>query len=245
MTSRLSGWLSATRASLPRALRQPRWRPAQALDLARRFAQFWVLWSFLLLVHEAGHAVTAARLGMTARRVTVGVGPAIARASWAGTEGVLRLVPIAGVTKVDEVRAASGAAAGWDEWGRQVAVLGGGVLATLALALTVAGAVAVRERTRGTRWVVGRILLADALVLSVFNLLPVPPLDGGRALVDAVVALRGAPLSKDALFWLQVGGLACAVVPMTLWTRWTRRIDAVAMRWGAPAGVRPEAPPGA
>jgi hypothetical protein len=31
-----------------------------------------------------------------------------------------------------------------------------------------------------------------------------------------------------------VGGLALAIMPMTLWTRWTARIDSFALRCGAP-----------
>ena len=80
---------------------------------------------------------------------------------------------------------------------------------------------------------------ADAVVLTVFNVLPVPPLDGGRAVLETVEAWRGAPLAGDARLWVHVGGLALAVVPMALWTRWTRRIDAVAMWWKAPGS-----PPG-
>jgi Zn-dependent protease len=68
----------------------------------------------------------------------------------------------------------------------------------------------------------------------VFNFLPVPPLDGGRALFEGIAAWRGVPLAGETLFWVQVGGLALAVVPMTLWTRWTARLDAAAMWWGAP-----------
>jgi Zn-dependent protease len=88
------------------------------------------------------------------------------------------------------------------------------------------------------RWTWGRIVVADAVVLTIFNFLPVPPLDGGRAVIGAVAAWRGAPLPADALFWVQLGGLALAVAPMTLWTRWTERIDSVVLRWGAPARRR-------
>jgi Zn-dependent protease len=84
------------------------------------------------------------------------------------------------------------------------------------------------------RWVLGRFIVADAIVLTVFNFLPVPPLDGGRAVLGAIAAWRGGPLQSNVLFWVQVGGLALALVPMTLWTRWTRRIDAAAMLWGTP-----------
>jgi Zn-dependent protease len=175
------------------------------------------------------------------------MGPVVWRGQRGDAQVVLRLVPVAGLTSLGPARASTAVAAAagdesdgarWGEWAREAVTLGGGVLATLVLALGVAGAVAARERSSGTRWVWGRILVADAVVLTVFNFLPVPPLDGGRAVFGAVTAWRGAPLSGDALFWVQMGGMALAVVPMTLWTRWTARIDRAALWWGAPTAAR-------
>jgi Zn-dependent protease len=120
--------------------------------------------------------------------------------------------------------------------------IAGGVVATLALAVAMAGAVAARERSTGRSWRWGRYVVADALVLTVFNFLPVPPLDGGRVVIGALAAWRGVRLTNEALFWVQMGGLVLAVIPMTLWTHWTERIDALAQRWGAlgrPRGDRP------
>lgn len=240
----------------PRAPGAPR-RGVDLPALVRRIAHFWIVWSILLFVHEAGHAVIAWRQGLGVERVTVGVGPvlwrtplAAARAGGAGSAGsaggaggavpgelVLRLIPLAGITALV---ASEGDALhrGWGAWRRHAAVLAGGVVATLALAMGIAAVVATRERRSGARWVWGRILVADALVLTVFNFLPVPPLDGGRAVLEAMEAWRGAPLVGDARTWVYVGGLALAVVPMTLWTRWTRRIDTAALWWGAPPGSR-------
>ncbi|HJU64060.1 MAG TPA: site-2 protease family protein, partial [Gemmatimonadaceae bacterium] len=203
---------------------------------ARRLAYFWLVWSGLLLVHEAGHALSALEQGLEVRRVTVGVGPVLWRGEHPEAQLVLRLVPIAGVTSVDaKLDASPGADAdAWSEWSRHGATLAGGVIATLAAALALAIVVAARERRSGRRWVLARMVIADAVVLTVFNFLPVPPLDGGRAVLAAVSAWRGTPLSGDALFWVQLGGLALAVVPMTLWTRWTARIDALALWWRAP-----------
>jgi membrane-associated protease RseP (regulator of RpoE activity) len=213
--------------------------------LARRLASFWLVWSALLLLHEAGHALGAWHQGQQVRRVSVGVGPELWRGRHGDTQFVLRAVPLAGMTTLRTPRPDASApappadaTARWAAWRSQLLTLGGGVLATVALAGVVALGVAARERVAGARCVWGRALVADALVLTVFNFLPVPPLDGGRAVLGAVAAWRGAPLAGDALFWVQLGGLALAVAPMTLWTRWTARIDAVAMRWRAPAGGR-------
>lgn len=220
-----------------RSLEMPRRLLAGGPGLARRLVHFWIVWSVLLLVHEGGHALVARRQGLDLERVTVGVGPALWRGASEDTRFVLRLLPLAGLTEVEGSAASVGRrseAGGWSAWSRQAATLSGGVAATLVLVLILACIAALWERGARRRCLWGRIVIADALVLSVFNLLPVPPLDGGRALLAGVSALRGAPLSGDALFWLQVGGLALAVVPMALWTSWTRRIDAFALRWRAP-----------
>lgn len=233
-------------------LRLPRWRHGwsrpEAASLARRLAHFWIVWSALLLLHEGGHALAASRQGLAVRRVTVGMGPVLWSGHRGDTEVVLRAVPLAGVTTLRTPRTPAAAAPGrapsvaaagrWHGWAQQVTTLAGGVLATVVLAVGVAGLVMARERVTGARWIWGRILVADALVLTVFNFLPVPPLDGGRAVLGALAAWRGAPLAGPALFWVQLGGLALAVAPMTLWTRWTARIDRAALWWGAPNGAR-------
>ncbi|MGZ8379424.1 MAG: site-2 protease family protein [Gemmatirosa sp.] len=205
--------------------------------MSRRLAHFWIVWSALLLVHEAGHALSAWRQGHAATRITIGAGPVLWRERFGATEVVHRLVPVAGMTTLAKP-ADPTHAIGWPQWRTEIVTLGGGVLATLVLAAALGGMVAVRERRTGARCVWGRVLVADAIVLTVFNFLPVPPLDGGRAVTSAIAAWRGAPLPADALFWVQAGGLALAVVPMTLWTRWTARIDAIAMWWAAPRPPR-------
>lgn len=233
--------------SFPSPLLAPvaaRVRAFDAKAVARRLAQFWLVWSALLLLHEGGHAVSAWRQGLGVRRVTVGVGPVLWRGRHDDTQIVLRAVPLAGMTTLRKPPAVAtpspevAESARWGAFGEQVRTLAGGVLATLALAVGVSALVAARERITGTRWTTGRILIADAVVLTVFNFLPVPPLDGGRALLAGLAAWRGAPLAGDALFWVQVGGLALAVAPMTLWTRWTERIDSAALWWRAPRPAR-------
>jgi membrane-associated protease RseP (regulator of RpoE activity) len=205
--------------------------------MARRVAYFWVVWSGLLFIHEAGHAVAGREQGFDVRRTTVGVGPVLWRDTVGQTEAVLRLVPVAGVTVVRPADSPAGQSSmprSWSEWGDHAATLAGGVLATLLFATLVAAFVALRERRTGRLWKLGRFIVADAIVLTIFNFLPVPPLDGGRAVLGAFAAWHGMPLPSDVLFWIQVGGLALAAVPMLVWTRWTARIDAAALRWGAP-----------
>jgi membrane-associated protease RseP (regulator of RpoE activity) len=197
--------------------------------VGRRLLHFWIVWTALILVHEAGHAWMARREALDVERITVGVGPEIWRSEADDGRLVLRLVPVAGVTRVSDVtHDASGLR-------KALAVLSGGALATLVVVLAGIAIVAAWERVLRRRCVWCRIVIADALVLTAFNFLPIPPLDGGRAALAVLSSWRGASFSPDALFWLHLGGLALAIVPMVLWTRWTRRLDAIALRWRAPS----------
>jgi membrane-associated protease RseP (regulator of RpoE activity) len=206
--------------------------------LPRRLAYFWIVWSALLLLHEAGHAVVARWQGLAVRRVTVGVGPEVWQFTRGSTDVVVRLLPVLGMTSVAEP---SGTDA--RSWLSREAPLAGGVAATLAAAVLVAAGVLALERRSGRRFVLGRLVIGDALVLTVFNFLPVPPLDGGRVVLSALAAARGAPLAGDALFWVHLGGLTLALVPILVWTRWTAPIDAAVLTWWAPRGWHePEAP---
>jgi membrane-associated protease RseP (regulator of RpoE activity) len=225
-------WLTALSRLSPRHI----W----SYEPVRRLFHFWVVWSALLVVHEGGHAFAASRQEIAVSRVTVGVGPVLWRGQHGDTELVVRLIPLAGMTNLgrEGADASSGHAdhaEAWSAWRHELTTLGGGALATLVLAMGVVLVVACTERMRGRRWRWGRLLIADAVILTVFNLLPIPPLDGGRAMLGAIAVWRGAPLAHDALFWVHVGGLALAVAPMTLWTRWTACIDRAVLRWGAPA----------
>ena len=229
----------ATRCrSLVSSPRPPRSHRAPLSAFARRLAHFWLVWSALLFVHETGHAVGAWNQGLEVQRITAGVGPVVWRGSHDDTELVLRLVPLAGMTTFGPDHTSPGTGSrvhGWPTWGRELVTIAGGVVATLALGVVLSGVVLLRERATTRLWRWGRYVVADALVLTLFNFLPVPPLDGGRAVIGALSAWRGVHLTGDALFWVQLGGFALAVLPMTVWTRWTTRIDALALRWRAPA----------
>ncbi len=203
-------------------------RRRRASELLRRLAFFAVVWSGLLFIHESGHAWVATRQGRAIQNVQIGLGPTIWRGELAGTDLQFRLIPVAGLTRVATDPSAPPSLAS------EGAMFGAGIVTTAVFAILIAVFVGGWEQGVGRRCVWGRMIVADAVVLTVFNFLPVPPLDGGRAVLAAITALRGTPLSSDALFWTHLGGFALAILPMMAWTRWTRRIDTVAMWWKAP-----------
>lgn len=199
-------------------------------SLATRLAHFLFVWSGLLFIHESGHAWIAERQGIEVLSIMVGAGPVLWRGDIGGTRVSFHLVPVIGLTRV----ASPDYDAPNKSLASEVVMFGAGILATAAFALLITLLSASWEWRVGTRCVWGRMIVADAIVLTIFNFLPVPPLDAGRAVLAALTTWRAAPLSADALFWTQLSGVLLAVLPMTLWTRWTRSIDSVVMWWRAP-----------
>ncbi len=57
-------------------------------------------------------------------------------------------------------------------------------------------------------WLVAMLSLS----LGVMNILPIPPLDGGKIVVEIVERLMGRPLSRAGLARVQLRGRAAAVL---------------------------------
>ena len=145
-----------------------------------------------LLVHEFGHYVAARRLEIPIARVTVGVGPEIlrigARRIWR-----IRLIPIAGYTQYEPRAIAS-------ELQRAAILLAGpaanllfGIAVLVVPAALAHGVPPIEEQlwrmdVMSGLWLVG----AMSLAIGAFNLLPIPPLDGGALLLLLFGKVRGA-----------------------------------------------------
>jgi regulator of sigma E protease len=55
-----------------------------------------------------------------------------------------------------------------------------------------------------------------SISLGIFNLLPIPALDGGRALFIFVEMLRGKPIDPEKEALVHVGGFAALIMVMLL-----------------------------
>ena len=56
------------------------------------------------------------------------------------------------------------------------------------------------------------ILAVISLSLGITNLLPIPPLDGGKILLYIIEAIRKKPMKKDVEVWLQLAGFTAMIV---------------------------------
>jgi membrane-associated protease RseP (regulator of RpoE activity) len=154
----------------------------------------------LVLLHEMAHAWASALCGHPPRRVSVGFGPLL----WRRGLVELRMLPLGGYCETDVFARGTPA--------RQAFVAAAGPVANLLAAVLLAFA---PLPVRHAAWL--------SMGMCVANLLPFPPMDGGRVLVAVLLALGCAPgavrLVQDAGL-VMVVGLHAAVLGMPLGGDW-------------------------
>lgn len=194
-------------------------------DLIRQLS-FWVasmlLASFgLLAVHEVGHLLAARWSGIPVKRVRIGLGPTLcALSDRSGTNWSVGMMPIAGHL---ELRNGDGALTSVDP--RALAVMhaagpGANLLLSLAiyglsLALFGEGGL-VPSQDLHLPALAASMLSGLSIAIGLYNLVPIPPLDGGLLLVAALRALRGKRGPANSGSWVLRVGLTMNVVASVL-----------------------------
>jgi Zn-dependent protease/CBS domain-containing protein len=146
-----------------------------------------------VVVHEMGHALIARREGLQAKAIV--------------------LLPIGGITLLDDTRAVSAAESSKVAWQRDIRIALAGPLVNIGIAL-ITGAVVLARFPEAHLWTkpfihsnhLLRSLVWMNFFLGAFNLLPAYPMDGGHILravfsrhMDAVQATRRAVSIAHAL----------------------------------------------
>jgi len=166
-------------------------------------------------VHEAAHALAAARAGGTVREIGVGFGPAVFRTRVRALPLVVRALPLGGYAAVDVEALPPRRRAGMLLAGPLTNIALGAPLLYLlrrhpAVALGDAGrpvgltgvlgtfAALFRAADQGAG-AVGRLAGAINVGLGVMNLMPIYPLDGGYV-VASLLEARGASARARAAF---------------------------------------------
>jgi len=160
-----------------------------------------------IAVHEAAHAFAARRLSFHVKVVTIGWGPRCF--SWhdkAGTVWDVRALPFGGncqfITAGDS-RSADGLASFENQTIKMSAVFLAGPVASLAFGLLVlwAGHTLAVYQGWGLHSHDSAMIWSLAwftLAVGIINLLPIPPFDGGHALLLVIEHFRGAGFGQNA-----------------------------------------------
>jgi membrane-associated protease RseP (regulator of RpoE activity) len=181
----------------------------------------------VLFVHELGHVIVARSCGVRVAQLHIGLGPEIfGITDRHGTRWSLALLPIAGWTKY--IECGQTAANGTDEnirhesailISRKAAIYFAGAMSNfLFAAILLLGAYIIYGEEAffegATSINVAFVAIAATLSVSVglFNLLPVPPLDGWLLFCTAIEFLTGRPLSERLQGKLSLIGLSAITV---------------------------------
>jgi membrane-associated protease RseP (regulator of RpoE activity) len=169
----------------------------------------------VLFIHELGHLIAARWLGFRVTSIAIGFGPEICGLTDRfGTRWKLAALPVGGFCSLDEATAERRAI-------RQRAVCfaaGPIVNIVFAIAVYLVAATYFGEARLWTIAVLGTdaalpmIISALSMFVAVINLIPLPPMDGGRLLLLGIEAIRGNPISHVAQSFLCLSGISVQAV---------------------------------
>ncbi|WP_194713030.1 M50 family metallopeptidase [Noviherbaspirillum soli] len=163
------------------------------LKLVLGLALIWFILTFLLVIHEYGHAWVMRRLGMRVDKVVIGAGPLL----FATAQEEIRLLPFIGMAISDDYAKAS-------VRDRAIAAAAGPASSLLlGLLLLLAN------------WIVPSwatlIAAKGSFLLAAINMIPLPPFDG-FTVVEAFLARRGVQINEGQRRQLFTIGIGTMVV---------------------------------
>jgi membrane-associated protease RseP (regulator of RpoE activity) len=165
----------------------------------------------VLFVHELGHFLAARWCGVRVVRFSIGLGPEIfGFTDRSGTRWSFALLPVGASVGVrerdlpDEPIPPSGISDAFSDKaiGQRVAIYLAGPMFSLAGAMVLAGGVillrgdaALQDAFSYSEPAFIRMVIGLSILLGVFNLLPIPPLDGGKLVFFGIEAFLGKPIA--------------------------------------------------
>jgi membrane-associated protease RseP (regulator of RpoE activity) len=153
------------------------------------FGLIWFILTFLLVIHEYGHAWAMRRLRMRVDKIVIGAGPLL----FATAQEEIRLFPFIGMAISEDYAKAS-------LRDRAIAAAAGPVTSILL------GVVLLLAYWIAPAWAT-LIAAKGSLLLAAINLIPLPPFDG-FTVVEAFLAKRGVRIDdgqRRQLFTIGIG----------------------------------------
>ncbi len=179
----------------------------------------------VLFVHEAGHLLVARWFGLQVIHLAIGFGPELLGfTDRYGTRWSLAALPFGAFVKIPANRPSSAASEQQDisiaELRRRAAICAAGPLANLLFACVTYGisfaffgqAGVLPNPQFATPVVIASMVAGFSIAVALFNLTPIPPLDGGMLILVAIQALTRKPIPEYVQASLCKAGLGMMVL---------------------------------
>ena len=177
----------------------------------------------VLFVHELGHFLAARWCGVRVFRFSIGLGPEIfGFTDRFGTRWRFALLPVGGSVGMRErdlsdepIIPPGGMSDAFSDKpvGQRVAIYLAGPMFSLAGAMVLAGGVillrgdgALHDALSHSEPAFIRMVIGLSILFGACNLLPIPPLDGGKLVFLGIEACRGKPIAGPIQFALSLSG---------------------------------------
>ena len=197
------------------------------------------LLGILVFIHEGGHFTVAKFCKIKVNEFALGFGPTLISKTKGETKYAIHLIPLGGYVDLEGEEKQSDAEGSFSKASipKKIAILlaGGtvnilfGVLIYLGLSIftglkelftgkvgvnQMTGIVGISNMVVKTSGIVNYLYLMGVISLSlgITNLLPFPPLDGGKILLYIIEAIRRKPLNETFVTKLQVFGFTLLIV---------------------------------
>ncbi|MCG6203050.1 site-2 protease family protein [Rhodopseudomonas sp. HC1] len=168
----------------------------------------------LLLIHELGHLAAARAVGLRVHRLTLGVGPQLFGFHGpAGLYCTIALLPIGSACVLGDSgavpRRSANQTSAATSIGKRAIIYAAGPVCNLGLAAVLVLGASWTHDDFSLSWALQAdaaaitLIAGTSLLIGLFNLLPIPPLDGGWLALLVLEACRGAPLDSSSAARLQ------------------------------------------
>ena len=188
-----------------------------------------ILLGILVIIHEGGHLFVAKLCKVKVNEFSIGFGKVLFSRQRKETKYSIRLIPLGGFVSMEGEEQPSGEEGSFSEAGilKKLAIISAGAIVNIIFGLLVyfilvavhygiqvawssigpfIGALGESIKMLFTREAPVNYLAVISLSLGITNLIPIPPLDGGKFLIYVIEWIKRKPLKEETSLKIQMAG---------------------------------------